>query len=69
MRSHLYTVVLNNLPRLADVVESCLDEAIKSESFIDPDMPVSAPIDIQVFVSIAGVLHEYANICFFYLLF
>jgi len=60
---------LNNLPRFADVVESCLDEAIKSGSFKDPDVPVSEPIDIQVFASIARVLHEYAKVAFVPILF
>ena len=55
------------------MIESCLDQAITSQSFRDVATPISEPIDAQVFVSIAGVLHECAKVVFafesfFYLL-
>ncbi|KAF8867865.1 P-loop containing nucleoside triphosphate hydrolase protein [Gymnopilus junonius] len=57
--NHLYTIVLQNLDRFSDAIESSLEQAIKAQSFKDPTAPVSEPTDAQVFASIAGVLHEF----------
>ncbi|KDR70088.1 hypothetical protein GALMADRAFT_255486 [Galerina marginata CBS 339.88] len=57
--NHLYSIVLQNLPRYADVVESCMEQAMKARSFKDPATVVYESIDAQLFASIAGVLHEF----------
>ncbi|KAF9555859.1 P-loop containing nucleoside triphosphate hydrolase protein [Agrocybe pediades] len=56
--NHLYNIVLQNLPKLADTIESCLEKAIETRSFKDTSSPNNTSLDLQIFSSIAGVLHE-----------
>jgi hypothetical protein len=52
--------VLQSFEKFADVIEECMNTAISARSFKDTRLshPYKA-VDIQIFVSIAGVLHEY----------
>ncbi|KAF8959737.1 hypothetical protein BDZ97DRAFT_1666780 [Flammula alnicola] len=60
LTNRLYTIVLQNLPKFADVIESCMEVFIQLRSFRDPSATaVYKHIDGQVFASLAGVLHEF----------
>lgn len=58
--NHLFSIVLQNFEKFADVIEECMNAAINARSF--KDTRSSSPyksFDTQIFLSIAGVLHEF----------
>ncbi|KAF8808643.1 hypothetical protein BYT27DRAFT_7188610 [Phlegmacium glaucopus] len=58
--NHLFSIVLQNFEKFADRIEECMHAAINASSFKDTrSKSYYKPIDTQIFVSIAGVLHEF----------
>ncbi|KAF8808645.1 hypothetical protein BYT27DRAFT_7255286, partial [Phlegmacium glaucopus] len=58
--NHLFSIILQNFEKFADRIEECMHAAINARSFKDTrsNSPYKS-IDTQIFVSIAGVLHEF----------
>ncbi|KAF8808641.1 hypothetical protein BYT27DRAFT_7337649 [Phlegmacium glaucopus] len=56
--NHIFSVVLQNFEKFADIIKECMDAAIKARSFRDTRS--SSPyksIDIKIFISITTLLH------------